>query len=57
MATKVTATFLVDEEILISICKEACDIDNLHDALNSEFGWLAESGIQMIDWKIKKGEC
>lgn len=54
---KVTATFLVNEEILMSMCHETCGIENFHDALNSEFGWLEESGIQMLDWKVEKGEC
>ena len=25
-------------------------MDNLHDAINGEFGWLEESGIKMTDW-------
>ncbi len=37
---------LIDEERLL----EQSGINNLHDAMNSEFGWLAESGIQMTDW-------
>lgn len=60
MASKtVTATFLVDEERLLSFYgeQEDNDIANFHDALNSEFGWLEESGISMLDWKVEKGEC
>lgn len=55
---KVTATFLVDEERLLSFYNEQedCKIDNFHDALNSEFGWLEESGISMLDWKVEKGD-
>lgn len=26
------------------------------DALNTEFGWVEESGIYLQDWKIEKGE-
>ena len=37
---------LVDEEQLL----EMSGVNNLHDALNGEFGWLRDSGIQMIDW-------
>ena len=37
---------LVDEERLL----EQSGINNVHDAINSEFGWLAESGIHMTDW-------
>ena len=37
---------LVDEDRLL----EQSDMNNLHDAINGEFGWLAESGIQMTDW-------
>jgi hypothetical protein len=56
---KVTATFLVDEERLLSFYNEQEDneTDNFHDALSSEFGWLEESGISMLDWKVEKGEC
>jgi hypothetical protein len=56
----VTATFLVDEEKLLNAYKDRYDdennIDNFHDALNTEFGWVEESGIYLQDWKIEKGE-
>lgn len=37
---------LVDEERLL----EQSGINNVHDAINGEFGWLEESGITMTDW-------
>ncbi len=37
---------LVDEERLL----EQSEMNNFHDAMNGEFGWLEESGIQMTDW-------
>lgn len=56
----VTATFLVDEEKLLNAYQDRYDdennIDNFHDALNTEFGWVEESGIYLQDWKIEKGE-
>lgn len=53
---KVVATFLVDEEKLLSFYDGLGGIDNLHDALNSEFGWLEESGISMDDWRVVNGD-
>lgn len=37
---------LINEERLL----EQSGMDNIHDAINGEFGWLEESGIQMTDW-------
>lgn len=37
---------LVDKERLL----EQSGINNVHDAINGEFGWLEESGIKMTDW-------
>ena len=37
---------LIDEKRLL----EQSGINNLHDAINGEFGWLEESGIKMTDW-------
>lgn len=37
---------LIDEERLLN----QSGMNNLHDAINGEFGWLEESGIKMTDW-------
>ncbi len=39
---------LIDEERLLN----QSGMNHLHDAINSEFGWLEESGIKMIDWMM-----
>lgn len=51
---KVVVKFLVDEERLLSSYgkKESYEIDDFYDALNSEFGWLEESGITMYDGRV-----
>lgn len=43
---KLFVEVLIDEERLL----EQSDMNNLHDAINGEFGWLEESGIKMTDW-------
>ena len=43
---KVFVEVLVDEDRLLN----QSDMNNFHDAINSEFGWLEESGIHMTDW-------
>lgn len=49
---KITATFLVDEDRLVSAYKD-CEINNLHDALNAEVGVMEENGVKLLDWKIE----
>lgn len=51
---KVIAEFLIDEEVLIDGYNEMYGIDNLHDALNGEFGVMEEYGIECLDWKVIK---
>ena len=51
---KVTATFYVDEEILIEKYKEYYDMDDFHDALRAEFEVMEENGVVLDDWKIEK---
>lgn len=45
---KLFVEVLIDEERLL----EQSGMNNLHDAINGEFGWLEESGIKMTDWMM-----
>ena len=51
---KVTATFYVDEEILIEKYKEYYDMDDFHDSLRAEFEVMEENGVVLDDWKVEK---
>lgn len=51
---KVTATFLVDEDVLIEKYKEYYDVDNFSDALTGEFEVMKENGVKLLDWNIEK---
>lgn len=51
---KITATFLVDEDVLIKKYKEYYGIDNFSDALTSELEVMEENGVVLDDWKVEK---
>lgn len=51
---KITATFSVDEALLIEKYKEYYDIDDFGDALTAEFEVMEENGVSLVDWREEK---
>ena len=43
---KILILFDVDEDVL----KDVSEQDDLTDAIKSEVGWVADSGMHMLDW-------
>lgn len=42
----------VDEEAV----KKAAENDNLTEAINTELGWIIESGLEAIEWQVVREE-
>ena len=53
---KVTATFSVDEDVLIEKYNEYYGITDFSDALRGEFEVMEENGVSLIDWREEKPE-
>ena len=51
---KIMVECLVDETRLLNAYKELYDIDNFHDALNSELGVMEENGVYAEHWYVKE---
>lgn len=51
---KIIVECFVDETRLLNVYKEIYDIDNFHDALNAELGFMEENGVYAEHWYIKE---
>lgn len=58
---RVICEICVDENRLKEFYMQSMELEEddeycFCDALNSEFGWLEESGISLVDWRVNKDE-